>query len=177
MENTRVVYVANGQKGVGEQASQSTNGGGTDPCHQEPVPPEHNTVLSEPVPVQEPVSPVPVPVSPVPVPVVQEEQEPVQVAEGEPVSPAAAGGETRTVEVDEVNEVYESDNESEKYGGYVREVCSDDDSSICTEHILQVDPIYIKLSKLLETSEGDNVCNILQKILHQLEELNKNIAK
>jgi hypothetical protein len=175
MENTRVVYVANGQKGVGEQASQSTNGGGTDPCHQEPVPPEHNTVLSEPVQVAE-GEPVSVPVSPVPE---QEEQEPVQVAEGEPrtVSPAAAGGETRTVEVDEVNEVYESDNESEKYGGYVREVCSDDDSSICTEHILQVDPIYIKLSKFLETSEGDNVCNILQKILHQLEELNKNIAK
>ena len=161
MENTRVVYVANGQKGGDEQPS--TNGDGQS-CQQAPVPPVQ---VPEPEPelkpVQEPeLKPVQEPAPPVPVP--------------EPVQPVA-GGETRTVEVDEVNEVYESDNESEKYGGYVREVCSDDDSSICTEHILQVDPIYIKLSKFLETSEGDNVCNILQKILHQLEELNKNIAK
>ena len=163
MENTRVVYVANGQKGGDEQPS--TNGDGQS-CQQAPVPPVQ---VPEPEPelkpVQEPeLKPVQEPAPPVPVP--------------EPVQPVpVAGGETRTVEVDEVNEVYESDNESEKYGGYVREVCSDDDSSICTEHILQVDPIYIKLSKFLETSEGDNVCNILQKILHQLEELNKNIAK
>lgn len=52
---------------------------------------------------------------------------------------------------------------------------SDNESSICTEHILQVDPIYIKLSRFLQTAEGENVCNILEKILHQLEELNKNI--
>lgn len=58
-------------------------------------------------------------------------------------------------------------------GGYV----SDGGSSINTEEILQIDPLYLRLTKFLQTEDGESVANTLKKINNQLELLNTNLIK
>ena len=58
-------------------------------------------------------------------------------------------------------------------GGYV----SDGGSSINTEEILKIDPLYLRLTKFLQTEDGESVANTLKKINNQLELLNTNLIK
>lgn len=96
-------------------------------------------------------------------------------------APFSGGANTKTVDLDiEQDEGYESSGSGiglNLIKNALDDDDDDDDSSICTDNILKVDPIYIRLSKFLQTAEGENVCNILEKILHQLEELNRNMKK
>ena len=63
-------------------------------------------------------------------------------------------------------------NENEYKGGYV----SDDASSINTDEILKVDPLYLRLTKFLQNDDGESVANTLKKINNQLELLNTNLS-
>jgi hypothetical protein len=94
-------------------------------------------------------------------------------------APFSGGANTKIVDLDIEDEGYESSGSGIGLNLIKNSLDDDDDdnSSICTDNILKVDPIYIKLSKFLQTAEGENVCNILEKILHQLEELNRNMKK
>lgn len=58
-------------------------------------------------------------------------------------------------------------------GGYA----SDDASSINTDEILKVDPLYLRLTKFLQSEDGESVANTLKKINNQLELLNANLIK
>lgn len=58
-------------------------------------------------------------------------------------------------------------------GGYA----SDGASSINTDEILKVDPLYLRLTKFLQTEDGESVANTLKKINNQLELLNTNLIK
>lgn len=65
----------------------------------------------------------------------------------------------------------DSDND-ERSGGYA----SDDVSSINTDEILKVDPLYLRLTKFLHDDDGESVANNLKKINHQLQLLNTNLS-
>jgi hypothetical protein len=60
-------------------------------------------------------------------------------------------------------------------GGYGGGYASDDASSINTDEILKVDPLYLRLTKFLQTEDGESVANTLKKINNQLELLNTNL--
>lgn len=65
----------------------------------------------------------------------------------------------------------DSDND-ERSGGYA----SDDVSSINTDEILKVDPLYLRLTKFLHDDDGESVANNLKKINNQLQLLNTNLS-
>lgn len=67
--------------------------------------------------------------------------------------------------------ILDSDND-ERSGGYA----SDDVSSINTDEILKVDPLYLRLTKFLHDDDGESVANNLKKINNQLQLLNTNLA-
>lgn len=52
-----------------------------------------------------------------------------------------------------------------------------DNDSIATVDILRVDPLYLRLTKFLETDDGESVANTLKKINEQLITLNTNLSK
>jgi hypothetical protein len=52
-----------------------------------------------------------------------------------------------------------------------------DNDSIATIDILRVDPLYLRLTKFLETDDGESVANTLKKINEQLITLNTNLSK
>ena len=172
MENTRVVYVANTdhEQQLGGQQEQSSSS----PYITEPsssvannIMPEVNNIMPEVNNIMPEVNNV----------------MPVDNMSSEP-APFSGGTNTKIVDLDiEQDEGYESSGSGIGLNLIKNALDDDDDdddddnSSICTDNILKVDPIYIKLSKFLQTAEGENVCNILEKILHQLEELNRNMKK
>ena len=73
----------------------------------------------------------------------------------------------------------------EQYGGAGNEHDMDDvssnlsgaGSSVCTDEILEHDPMYIRLTKFLQTSGKDNknISDILLDISNNFEKLNKNL--
>jgi hypothetical protein len=168
MENTRVVYVANTdheqQLGGSPLLSQ-------EPSHQLPDPTTTITTNTEPVSNQSEV-------------LTQDTVSHVSADNMSSEPPFIVGGgatDTKVVELEHDEGGYESSGSGVGLN-LIKSTLDDDDddddnSSICTDNILKVDPIYIKLSKFLQTSEGENVCNILEKILHQLEKLNENMKK
>lgn len=168
MENTRVVYVAN--------TDHEQQLGGSPLLSQEPshkLPDPATTTNTEPVSNQTEVLTQDTTVLP------------TVAADNMSSEPhfIVGGGETDTkvVEVEHDEGGYESSGSGVGLN-LIKSTLDDDDddddnSSICTDNILKVDPIYIKLSKFLQTAEGENVCNILEKILHQLEKLNENMKK
>jgi hypothetical protein len=49
--------------------------------------------------------------------------------------------------------------------------------SILTDDILNLDPLYFRLTKFLHSKDGENVADILKEILDNLKDLNINIRK
>jgi hypothetical protein len=84
---------------------------------------------------------------------------------------------------DEIEEDYTSTNNEMllnlKESGYESDggnYLSDSDS-IATDDILRVDPLYMRLTKFLESDDGESVANTLKKINEQLVNLNTNLSK
>ena len=82
---------------------------------------------------------------------------------------------------DEVND--ENENENSIFGGGEGYKSEPDDnssvSSLDTDAILNVDPLYFRLTKFLQTGgdEPENVAEILKKINTNLELMNQNLMK
>ena len=91
----------------------------------------------------------------------------------------------------EEDDTYNDDNEFEDYTSHNDDMLlnlkqsgyeSDggdisDNESIATIDILRVDPLYLRLTKFLETDDGESVANTLKKINEQLIALNTNLSK
>ena len=84
--------------------------------------------------------------------------------------------------VDEVNDSKNSISEDESFMD--NDNNDDDDkaslssvSTINTDDVLSVDPMYYRLTKFLQTGGGENVADILKNMSNQLNILNDNIIK
>jgi hypothetical protein len=76
------------------------------------------------------------------------------------------------------------DDEDIMSGGYESEKLEDDTESLDTQAILNVDPLYFRLTKFLQTRGGgpendepENVAEILKKINMNLDMMNINLNK
>lgn len=88
---------------------------------------------------------------------------------------------TKTVYVDKL-ELSENNNLVNEKHGYD----SDSESSISnhsnvssvkTQEILNIDPLYIRLSKFLNTTDGTNVATLISEMNNNIKQLNTNIEK
>lgn len=52
-----------------------------------------------------------------------------------------------------------------------------DSDSVATTDILKIDPLYLRLTKFLQTNDGESVADTLKKINDQLVMLNANLSK
>ena len=52
-----------------------------------------------------------------------------------------------------------------------------DSDSVATTDILKIDPLYLRLTKFLQTNDGESVADTLKKINEQLVMLNTNLSK
>jgi len=52
-----------------------------------------------------------------------------------------------------------------------------DSDSLATTDILKIDPLYLRLTKFLQTNDGESVADTLKKINDQLVMLNANLSK
>lgn len=52
-----------------------------------------------------------------------------------------------------------------------------DSDSVATTDILKIDPLYLRLTKFLQTNDGESVADTLKKINDQLVMLNTNLSK
>ena len=65
-----------------------------------------------------------------------------------------------------------------KQSGYESDGGSISDSdSVATTDILKIDPLYLRLTKFLQTNDGESVADTLKKINEQLVMLNTNLSK
>ena len=55
------------------------------------------------------------------------------------------------------------------------EVSDDELSSVATEDILSVDPLYFRLNKFLTSDDGTSVANLLHEICQELKRFNNNM--
>lgn len=51
-----------------------------------------------------------------------------------------------------------------------------DSESVATTDILKIDPLYLRLTKFLQTNDGESVAETLKKINEQLVTLNANLS-
>lgn len=80
-------------------------------------------------------------------------------------------------EVNDNTEEYElSMTKNESIGGDDVQSISDI-SEVATEEIFKIDPMYLRLTKFLQTNDGENVADMLKKVSIQLENLNANLSQ
>ena len=96
------------------------------------------------------------------VPVIDNEKENILVNENDTIV-------NNNVDDDDVNEFDYDDVQS---GGYESET-----SSVSTNQILSIDPLYLRLTKFLQTDDGTSVAQTLTNIHKELVSLNSTLNK
>ena len=80
-----------------------------------------------------------------------------------------------SVSEEKVNDV-ESFTEENYGGGYESDGMLSDTSSVSTNQILSIDPLYLRLTKFLQTEDGVSVAQTLKDIHKELLNLNNNLS-